>query len=89
MKAILFLGYPGPLGGEALAQILSGQVNPSGRMVIVTPHRAEDYLAPGTPLAPWALEKLDVAPKYGYEHGFKHIWAHARPRYPFGTSQGP
>ncbi|CAK9010212.1 unnamed protein product [Durusdinium trenchii] len=84
VKGIVWMGYPGPLGGVALANILAGHVNPSGRMPMITPKRAEDYLPHGTSLAPWALQTIDVEPTYPYSHGFKHMWQRTEARYPFG-----
>ncbi|CAJ1376616.1 unnamed protein product [Effrenium voratum] len=85
VQAIIWMGYPGPLGGQALADVLAGDVNPSGKMPAVTPKRPQDYLPSGTPLEPWALDKIDVAPAYPYSHGFKHMWqSGVAPRYPFG-----
>ncbi|CAE7820453.1 unnamed protein product [Symbiodinium sp. CCMP2456] len=85
VKGIIWIAYPGPLGGRALADILSGEVNPSGRMPMVTPKRPEDYLPPGINVEPWAADKIDVAPTYPYSHGFKHMWDRdIQPRFPFG-----
>ncbi len=36
-KAVLFAPYPGPQGGDALAGILSGRVNPSARLPLTYP----------------------------------------------------
>ncbi|MBB4078155.1 beta-glucosidase [Lewinella aquimaris] len=36
-KAVLFAPYPGPRGGEAIASILSGRINPSGRLPLTYP----------------------------------------------------
>ncbi|PPK86383.1 beta-glucosidase [Neolewinella xylanilytica] len=36
-KAVLFAGYPGPRGGDALAGILAGRVNPSARLPLTYP----------------------------------------------------
>ena len=54
-KAVLYAGYPGPRGGDALAGILAGRVNPSGRLPMTYPrypnaityydHKATEALA--------------------------------------------
>jgi beta-glucosidase len=41
-KAILHLGYPGMEGGTALAKILFGEVNPSGKLPMTFPKKLED-----------------------------------------------
>jgi len=54
-------------------------------MPSVTPKKAEDYLPKGISPAPWALQTVDVTPKYPYSHGFKHMWENGiAARYPFG-----
>src|SRR5690606_27056833 len=40
--AVLFSYYPGMEGGRALARILTGQVNPSGKLPFTMPRRLED-----------------------------------------------
>ncbi len=45
--ALLYLGYPGQEGGRALAHILSGKVNPSGKLPFTWERRWEDSPAFG------------------------------------------
>lgn len=41
--SILFAGIPGERGAEALANVLTGQVSPSGKLAITFAQRYEDY----------------------------------------------
>ena len=43
VKGVIWAGYPGQQGGTALAQILSGKVNPSGRLTSTWAKKWEDY----------------------------------------------
>ena len=43
MKSLVFLGIPGEEGAAALARVLSGRVNPSGKMAVTVAERYEDY----------------------------------------------
>jgi beta-glucosidase len=42
-KAILFAGYPGMEGGTAIARIISGKVNPSGKLTFTIANKLNDY----------------------------------------------
>ena len=81
--ALLANWYPGQEGGTALAEILCGDINPSGRLPISwertltdNPSFASYYPIPGTLKIPY---KDDIFVGYrGYEHN------HVRPLFPFG-----
>lgn len=76
VAAILMAFYPGQEGGHALARVLFGDVNPSGRLPFTVPKDASQ-------LPPWDNRSQRVA--YGPYHGYtlveKKGW---EPRYPFG-----
>ena len=42
VKAILYMGLPGQAGGEAVADLLCGRANPSGKLAESWPYRYED-----------------------------------------------
>lgn len=42
VKAVLYMGLPGQAGGEAIAELLYGRVNPSGKLAESWPYRYED-----------------------------------------------
>ena len=48
VEAILYAGFPGMGGAEALADILTGKVNPSGKLSETFPLAVEDVPAAGT-----------------------------------------
>ena len=83
VPALLELWYPGEQGGTALAEVLFGQVNPSGRLPITFEKQQEDnptfanyYPEPGTKRVVYK-EGIFV----GYR-GFEH--KHIKPPFPFG-----
>jgi beta-glucosidase len=74
--AILMAFYPGEQGGAALARLLLGRVNPSGKLPFTVPRDAS-LLPP--------FDNASPSVEYGYYHGYtlaeKKGW---EPRYAFG-----
>jgi beta-glucosidase len=74
--AILMGFYPGEQGGTALARILFGEVNPSGKLPFTVP-RSPEQLPP--------FDNHSERVEYGYYHGYTLIdRAETDPAYPFG-----
>ena len=57
VKSLLFIGIPGEEGAAALAGILAGKVNPSGRMAVTVAESYADY--PSAEHFSWDKEELD------------------------------
>jgi beta-glucosidase len=80
--ALLWAWYPGQEGGRALADVLFGDVDPSGRLPVTFAKRYADY-----PSAPYY--NLDEAHKTPYTEGvfvgYRGFDAHrVQPAFPFG-----
>jgi len=74
--AIIMAFYPGMEGGRAIADILFGRVNPSGKLSSVFP-RSKDQL--------FEFDNKAREVKYGYHHGYR--WFDKKgiePEFPFG-----
>ncbi len=76
VDALLFAWYPGVRGGFAIADLLFGDAEPSGRLPAVVPD-AEGDLPP--------FDNVSLAVDYGYLHGYRWLDAMATPAaLPFG-----
>ena len=76
VEALLYAFYPGMEGGHALADVVSGDVSPSGRLPFSIPVDVAD-------LPPW--EPAPTTATYGFLHGYRHLQSEgSAPRYPFG-----
>jgi beta-glucosidase len=76
VPAILVAWYPGMEGGNAIAEVLFGDQNPSGKLPLVFP-RSANQLVPFDPVAKTVT--------YGYYHGYR--WMDRQglaPAFPFG-----
>ena len=85
VPGLIHLWYPGQEGGTALAEIISGAVNPSGKLPVTMPKRIEDH-----PSYPFFLNPADMAKKLavygeGIFVGYRGYDArNVEPLYPFG-----
>lgn len=97
VNAVLESWYPGARGGEAIANILFGEVNPSGKLPISFPNSEADLPhrtipTPATPMKEPSDEDLNPAPVLidaNYTEGLKvgYRWYDAenkQPLFPFG-----
>lgn len=84
VKAIIAAWYPGQEGGTAIAEILTGAVNPSGRLPITFPAslaqlprpEIEGYgSAPEVPVRATMIEGADVGYRWFARHDLKPLYA--------------
>lgn len=86
VKAIVQAWYPGQSGGRAIAEVLSGAVNPSGRLPVTFPKGLAQTPRPilhglGTPSGTPTTIRYDEGAEVGYRWYAKK---NAKPLYPFG-----
>jgi beta-glucosidase len=78
--AIVMAFYPGEQGGSALARILLGDVNPSGKL---------PFTVPRDPSQLPAFDNRSLTVEYGYYHGYTLVEKNgSEPRYAFGHGLG-
>jgi len=86
VKAIIEAWYPGQAGGQAIAEILTGSVNPSGRLPITFPADLAQTPRPDLPGlgTPWGTPTT-IHYNEGAEVGYRWFaQTGAKPLYPFG-----
>ena len=75
-RGIVMAWYPGQEGGDAIADVLFGDVNPSGKLPLTIPLSASQ-------LPPFDV--VSTAVTYGYFHGYRYVdHAGSAPAFPFG-----
>ncbi|NBW08331.1 MAG: beta-glucosidase [Caulobacteraceae bacterium] len=85
VPAVVQAWYPGQRGGEAIARILFGQVNPSGRLPITFPKSADQPPRPAVPGLE-AMKAHDEASNAG--SGSSVVFAPFPVEYPEGSDVG-
>jgi beta-glucosidase len=86
VKAIVQAWYPGQAGGQAIAEVLTGKVNPSGRLPITFPESLAQTPRPVLPgiETPWGTP-ITIRYDEGAEVGYRwYVQQGARPMYAFG-----
>jgi beta-glucosidase len=81
VKGLVQLWFAGSEGGNAIADVLLGKVNPSGKLPITFPRRWEDCSASNT------YKKIDSVSNYtdGVFVGYRHFeYKNIPPLFPFG-----
>jgi beta-glucosidase len=86
VAAVLEAWYPGTGGADAIADILSGQVNPSGHLPVTFPRSASQYPRPQIP--GWGLPEgqlFSASHDEGASVGYRWFaQKHEQPLFPFG-----
>jgi beta-glucosidase len=85
VSAVLEAWFPGIRGGQAIANILFGSVNPSGKLPITFPASVNDLPRPVIPGSPYAITPFETDYSEGLLVGYK--WYDSQgytPEFPFG-----
>ena len=85
IKGLLHCWYLGSMGGEALAGVLSGKVNPSGKLPVTFAKTIEDYPYFKYGKKAYPGENKQVYYSEGIYIGYRHFDTHkVKPQFPFG-----
>jgi len=85
VSAVLEAWYPGQEGAAAIANILFGSVNPSGKLPITFPASVNDLPRPVIPGSPNASAQFQVNYTEGFNVGYKWYDVNSlTPLFPFG-----
>ncbi len=80
VAAVVYVGFPGEMGGEAIANVLTGKVNPSGKLSETFPLCYED-----TPAAHGYLDSTVTRYEEGLDVGYRYYGTYGVPvLFPFG-----
>ncbi len=76
IEALVHAWYPGMEGGNAIAAVLYGEVNPSGKLPLTIPHAHDTLYEFGT---------MQPSVEYAYYHGYRYFdHQDLSPRFSFG-----
>lgn len=86
IPALLNTWYPGMMGGDAIARILFGEVNPSGKLPVTYPKKLEDHPAHKSKFRfPGDLDELKIYYDEGIYVGYRYFDKESiEPFFPFG-----
>lgn len=83
VKGIIQAGYPGLEGGNALAEIIFGEVNPSGKLTVTFPKTLGD--SPAHKLGEYPGDSINVHYKEGIFVGYRYFDTYkVAPQFAFG-----
>ena len=86
VKGVIAAWYPGQAGGQAIAEVLTGAVNPSGHLPVTFPVSTADLPRPDAPgLGTPEEEPITITYAEGADVGYRWFAKQDRaPLYPFG-----
>ena len=80
VAAVVYVGFPGEKGGEAIANVLTGKANPSGKLTETFPLAYED-----TPAAQAYADSKVTRYEEGMDVGYRYFDTYGKPvLFPFG-----